>query len=105
MDFILVNPADDLSAVVRVLNVSHGTVAKDFGFTKDNNPTNNAFIDELCVMLKTATLVYFRCVVDKNYPNRCRLMYRLIIYLDRLKHRKVVFLNQNLMQVSGLYCL
>ena len=46
MDFTIINPADDLSAIVRVLNVSHSTVAKDFGFTKDNNPTNNAFIDE-----------------------------------------------------------
>jgi predicted GNAT family N-acyltransferase len=37
----------DLSAIVHVLNVSHGTVAKEFEFTNDNNPTNNAFIDEL----------------------------------------------------------
>lgn len=46
MNFTLVNSNKDLSAIVGVLNVSHGTVAKDFGFTKDNNPTNNAFIDE-----------------------------------------------------------
>jgi len=45
MDFTLVDSRDDLSAMVQVLNVSHGTVAKDFGFTKENNPTNNAFID------------------------------------------------------------
>lgn len=44
--FDFVDPNNDLSAVVRVLNVSHGTVAADFGFTKDNNPSNNAFIDE-----------------------------------------------------------
>jgi diamine N-acetyltransferase len=46
MDFTLVNSNSDLSAIVQVLNVSHGTVAKDFGFTKDDNPTNNAFINE-----------------------------------------------------------
>lgn len=44
--FGFVDPNSNLSAVVRVLNVSHGTVAADFGFTKDNNPSNNAFIDE-----------------------------------------------------------
>jgi ribosomal protein S18 acetylase RimI-like enzyme len=42
-----VNSDKDLSAIVHVLNVSHDTVAKEFGFTKENNPTNNAFIDEL----------------------------------------------------------
>ena len=47
MDFTLINPSNDLSAIVHVLNVSHGTVAKDYGFTKGSNPTNNAFIDEL----------------------------------------------------------
>lgn len=46
MDFTYIHPEKDLSAIVEVLNVSHGTIAKDFGFTKDNNPTNNAFIDE-----------------------------------------------------------
>ena len=45
MDFILVDSHNDLSEIVYVLNVSHGTVAKKFGFTKENNPTNNAFID------------------------------------------------------------
>jgi N-acetylglutamate synthase-like GNAT family acetyltransferase len=46
MDFIYINSENDLSAIVNVLNVSHDTIAKDFGFTKDNNPTNNAFINE-----------------------------------------------------------
>jgi len=39
-------PEGDLSAAVHVLNASHGTVAKQLGFTKETNPTNNAFIDE-----------------------------------------------------------
>jgi len=38
--------AQDLSAIVQVLNVSHGTMARDFGFTKESNPSNNAFINE-----------------------------------------------------------
>jgi len=46
MEFKLVNSNDDLTSIVHVLNISHGTVAKDFGFTKDNNPTNDTFIDE-----------------------------------------------------------
>src|ERR1035437_6600866 len=46
MEFTLVDFDKDLAAIVKVLNVSHGTVANDFGFTKDNNPSNNAFIDE-----------------------------------------------------------
>ena len=28
------------------MNLSHGTIAGDFNFTKEDNPTNNAFIDE-----------------------------------------------------------
>jgi diamine N-acetyltransferase len=46
MVFSFVPPESDLSEIVEVLTVSHGTVAKEFGFTKDNNPTNNAFIDK-----------------------------------------------------------
>jgi ribosomal protein S18 acetylase RimI-like enzyme len=45
-DFICINPGQDVSAIVKVLNLSHGTIAKDFNFTKEDNPTNNAFIDE-----------------------------------------------------------
>jgi diamine N-acetyltransferase len=45
-DFIYIAPEQDLFAIVKVLNLSHGTIAKDFNFTKEDNPTNNAFIDE-----------------------------------------------------------
>lgn len=38
-------PESDLSDVVQVLNRAHGTVAKQFGFTRETNPSNNAFID------------------------------------------------------------
>ena len=46
MEFIGVHSNHDLSILVKVLHEAHGTVAKEFGFTKENNPTNNAFIDE-----------------------------------------------------------
>lgn len=45
MNFIKISPDDDLSEVVQVLNKSHGTVAEEFGFTKESNPSNNAFVD------------------------------------------------------------
>jgi len=45
-DFIYINPEQDLSAIVKVLNLSHGRIAKDFNFTKEDNPTNNAFVNE-----------------------------------------------------------
>ncbi len=46
IDFFLVISDNDLSDLVKVLNISHGTVAEEFGFTKESNSTNNAFIDE-----------------------------------------------------------
>ena len=45
-EFIYIEPNQDVSEIVRVLNLSHGTIAEDFNFTKEDNPTNNAFIDE-----------------------------------------------------------
>lgn len=45
MYFTPIHPNDDLSEIVQVLQVSHGTVAKEFGFTQETNPTNNAFIE------------------------------------------------------------
>jgi len=44
-NFTFVHSTDDLSAIVHVLQISHGTVAKEFEFTRETNPTNNAFID------------------------------------------------------------
>lgn len=46
MKFTFIDFEKDLSEIVLVLNVSHATVAIKFGFTKENNPSNNAFIDE-----------------------------------------------------------
>jgi len=40
---------DDFVPLAKLLNAAFGTVAKEFGLTKENNPTNSAFItsDEL----------------------------------------------------------
>lgn len=46
MKFLYINPEDDLSSVTKVLNQSHATIAVEFGFTRETNPANNAFIDE-----------------------------------------------------------
>jgi diamine N-acetyltransferase len=46
IDLKFIYPSSNLAPVVTILNVSHLTVAVEFGFTKDNNPSNNAFIDE-----------------------------------------------------------
>jgi diamine N-acetyltransferase len=60
MDFIYINLEEDVSAVLKVLNLSHGTIARDFNFTKEDNPTNNAFIDEktLREQLKNGIALY-----------------------------------------------
>ncbi len=41
--------SDDFAALTHLLNNAFATIAQDFGLTKENNPTNNAFItcDEL----------------------------------------------------------
>lgn len=67
MEFISINSNDDLSAIVKVLNESHGTVARDFGFTKEMNPTNNAFLDENTLQAQLNTgIKLFRLKEDKQ---------------------------------------
>lgn len=39
-----INPQDDFTKLAEVLNQSFATVAEEFGLTKENAPTNNAFI-------------------------------------------------------------
>lgn len=45
MDFIYIDKNSNLTSVIKVLNEAHGTIADDFGFTRESNPSNNAFID------------------------------------------------------------
>ena len=39
-----VTKQDDFIALAKLLNEAFSTVAKEFGLTKENSPTNNAFI-------------------------------------------------------------
>jgi diamine N-acetyltransferase len=67
MEFVCVHANLDLSDVVKVLTEAHGTVAKEFGFTKESNPTNNAFIDEhtLRTQLNKGIELYQLTIGDK----------------------------------------
>ncbi|MDR2040432.1 MAG: GNAT family N-acetyltransferase [Bacteroidales bacterium] len=51
---------DDFSILADLLNCSFATVAKEFGLTKENAPTNNAFItgDALKTQLNNCTKYY-----------------------------------------------
>lgn len=40
-----VNRQSDFTALAQLLNQAFATVAKEFGLTKENSPTNNAFIN------------------------------------------------------------
>jgi diamine N-acetyltransferase len=62
-----IDSTKDLSEIVYVLNISHSTVAKEFGFTKESNPTNNAFVDEqtLRTQLDKGIELYFMSVDNK----------------------------------------
>jgi N-acetylglutamate synthase-like GNAT family acetyltransferase len=64
MIFKHVTQQADLEKSVKILNESHATVAMEFGLTKENCPTNNAFID-------IATL--------KNQLNKGIKLYQLMI--------------------------
>jgi N-acetylglutamate synthase-like GNAT family acetyltransferase len=45
MKFRKISPEEELDSMVKVLNESHLTVAKEFRFNRQNNPSNNAFIE------------------------------------------------------------
>lgn len=67
MKFIHCPSHGDVSGVVRILNESHGTVAKEFGFTKETNPSNSAFIDEQTLRLQLGKgIELFQAVVNDN---------------------------------------
>lgn len=49
MQILKVDPQSDLSAIVELLNRSHATIAEEFGFTKETNPSNSAFINQVAL--------------------------------------------------------
>ena len=63
-----VTEQDDFIVLAKVLNEAFGTVAKDFGLTKENTPTNSAFItsDSLQAQL-TEHREFYTCMMDGRY--------------------------------------
>jgi len=61
-----VTKQNDFVILVKLLNDSFATVAKEFGLTKENRPTNNAFItsEELKVQLiENREFIYMQIMV------------------------------------------
>jgi len=53
-----VTKQNDFDTLAKLLNEAFVTVAKEFGLTKENSPTNNAFEHlpfEVCIMEKKIT--------------------------------------------------
>lgn len=71
MEFCRITSKDDLTSIIRVLNDSHETVANEFGFTIQDNPTNNAFIskDKLKTQLDNGIKLFLLKI--KNIPVGC----------------------------------
>lgn len=61
----------DLSDVISVLTRSHGTVAKLFGFTKETNPTNNAFIDAVTLRAQLEKGIRLYLLEEDGIPLGC----------------------------------
>jgi diamine N-acetyltransferase len=71
MKFLKVSPDSDLSESVNVLNLSHETVAKEFGFTKDDNPSNNAFINVETLKAQLEKGIDLYLLLDGNKAAGC----------------------------------
>ena len=58
---------DDFSHYINVLNRAFITVANDFGLSKENCPTNNAFIDEQTLKKQLAeNMEFYHLVLNKQ---------------------------------------
>ena len=66
MEMIHIEPDQDLSVVVQVLNESHATVAEEFHFTKETNPSNNAFIDAAALKSQLSKGLDLFAMLDEN---------------------------------------
>ena len=93
--FGLTNPNNDLSEVVRVLNVSHGTVAADFGFTIDNNPSNNAFIDETTLRFQLSKGIDLYTMSVNNELIGCIAIEKSIKEIDTFYIEKVSIIPEH----------
>ena len=89
MEFICIESGHDLSKIVKILNESHGTVAKEFGFTKETNPTNSAFIDEYTLRTQLDKgMQLFQLTVD-NRPIGCVAIEKSVKEIDTYYIEKV----------------
>lgn len=102
MDFAHVNPDQDLSAIVHLLNVSHSTVAKEFGFTRENNPTNNAFIDELTLREQLNKGIDLYSMSSDGKPIGCIAIEKSTKELDTFYIEKVSVLPEFRNRGNGL---
>lgn len=59
---------DDFTILSQLLNDSFATVAEEFGFTKDNCPTNNAFITNTQLYEQLSEKTEFYCYLNNNHP-------------------------------------
>jgi len=62
---------EDLTTSVKILNDSHLTVAKEFNFTKQNNPTNSAFIDIETLWSQLSKGIELYLMMINNMPIGC----------------------------------
>ncbi len=64
-------PDADLSDAVAVLRSAHGTVARQFGFTQETNPTNSAFIDAETLRGQLEKGIELYLMTDDHVPVGC----------------------------------
>jgi len=64
-------PDADLSDAVAVLRSAHGTVARQFGFTQETNPTNSAFIDAETLRGQLEKGIELYLMTDDHAPVGC----------------------------------
>lgn len=64
--FRKVNEHSDFARLAQLLNEAFATVAKEFGLTKENSPTNNAFITGDVLQSQLTENREFYCYEDKG---------------------------------------
>ena len=63
-----INKQDDFSVLAKLLNEAFSTVAEEFGLTKENSPTNNAFVTADALQLQLTESREFYSCEDKEKP-------------------------------------
>ena len=63
-----INKHSDFTRLALLLNEAFATVAKEFGLTKENSPTNNAFITGDALQLQLTENRELYCYEEKGKP-------------------------------------